>query len=79
MKQEPAFPTTYNNDYFGMTLRDWFAGQALSNPEICTGHAQKYQLVEWFGARLAIPRSEIRSRQAYEHADAMLAARTEGE
>jgi hypothetical protein len=25
----PAFPTRYHEDMHGMTLRDWFAGQAL--------------------------------------------------
>lgn len=36
----PAFPTTKPLEHWGdpnqgMTLRDWFAGQALSNPAIC--------------------------------------------
>ena len=26
----PAFPAPYNNDGVGMSLRDWFAGQALN-------------------------------------------------
>lgn len=26
----PAFPTRYHEDMHGMTLRDWFAGQALA-------------------------------------------------
>lgn len=30
MKHEPAFPTTLDLDHPGMSLRDWFAGQALS-------------------------------------------------
>lgn len=39
----PAFPRPHSErnefeEYYGqkgMTLRDWFAGQALSNPDIC--------------------------------------------
>lgn len=33
----PAFPVTAGQSVYahGMTLRDWFAGQALANPEIC--------------------------------------------
>ena len=35
-----AFPTeprgtVHGRRYDGMTLRDWFAGQALANPDIC--------------------------------------------
>lgn len=30
-----AFPRDPVMQYAGMTLRDWFAGQALSNPDIC--------------------------------------------
>jgi hypothetical protein len=37
----PAFPTRYHEDMHGMTLRDWFAGQALAgmlaNPDSWTG------------------------------------------
>lgn len=31
----PAFPSPDTGDYYGMTLRDWFAGQVLSNPTVC--------------------------------------------
>ena len=76
----PAFPNV-NFDYGplqdGMTLRDWFAGQALANPTICTGAAPEYQLKVWFGGRCGITRPEIVAWQAREYADAMLAARKE--
>jgi hypothetical protein len=58
-----------------MTLRDWFAGQALANPAICTGQANDRDLQSWFGDRMGILKSEIVAAQAYEYADAMLAAR----
>jgi hypothetical protein len=63
-------------DYRGMTLRDYFAGQALTNPVICTGSAYDSQLDAWFGkSTTGITRSDIVTRQAYDFADAMLAVR----
>lgn len=62
----------------GMTLRDWFAGQALANPTICTGTASEWQLADWFGNRTGIYSWEIAARQAGQYADAMLAAREAG-
>lgn len=35
----------------GMSLRDWFAGQALSNPAICNGDVDDQQIGKWFGQR----------------------------
>jgi hypothetical protein len=59
----------------GMSLRDWFAGQALCNPAICTGQASVWELREWFGEhRTSIARHEIVAKQAWQYADAMLAA-----
>lgn len=60
----------------GLTLRDWFAGQALANSAICTGVARDYQLVAWFGDRGGIRREEVVAAQAHEFADAMIAARS---
>lgn len=70
--KDPAFPSKYTS---GMTFRDWLAGQALANPVLCTGTAPEYTLNAWFGGRGGIRREEIASRQAYDYADAMLAAR----
>jgi len=61
----PAFPTLfiepkYGSGYKGMTLRDYFAGQALAG--IMAGNYTSNSL-EW------VP------REAYALADAMLAAR----
>ncbi len=67
----PACNEANMNDTMGMSLRDYFAGQALCNPNICNGQAPEYQLQEWFGNRTAITRAEITARQAYEYADAM--------
>lgn len=40
----PAFPAGWPEagyePHYGMTLRDWFAGQALSNPAICTASSE---------------------------------------
>jgi hypothetical protein len=78
----PAFPATYflpgGSEYVspGMTLRDWFAGQALSNPALCTGTAPDYELRRWFGERGGVTKAEIVAAQAYDHADAMLAQRS---
>ncbi len=61
-----------------MTLRDYFAAQALANPNICTGSASDWQLRNWFGEHASgIRREQIAARQAYEYADAMLKAREE--
>ena len=62
----PAFPraaTRYSYDLVGMSLRDWFAGQALngwlaSTPEESTADAP------------------LAAKVSYEYADAMLAERT---
>ena len=62
----------------GMTLRDWFAGQALANPVICSGEAADYQIVKWFSQYSSgITSTMICAKQAYEYADAMLLARSE--
>lgn len=50
----------------GMSLRDWFAGQAIGN-EVT------------FDQMRPFPTAEILARDAYAIADAMLAVRLEGE
>ena len=61
-----AFPSNGNQHsaYDGMTLRDWFAGQALVG--IMTQRPDSYAC--W---------AEANARNAYAMADAMLAARGE--
>jgi hypothetical protein len=70
----PAFPVStidgYTNE--GMSLRDWFAGQAL--PIVLDSYPE-WQLKAWFGDRYGLRREEVRARAAYEFADAMLRAR----
>lgn len=56
----------------GMSLRDYFAGQALGNPAICTGSAPEWRLKAWFGDRAGIRPEEIVAKQARAYADAML-------
>jgi len=59
----------------GMNERDYFAAQAITNPELCSGTAKEYELRAWFGERGGIRREEIAAAQAYAIADAMLVAR----
>ena len=72
-RNPPAFPMTgegcHDARYSqpGMTLRDWFAGQALAE---CISLA-----VEWPTALGGSP-MPLAARLAYEAADEMLAART---
>ena len=66
---EPAFPFSSNNspDYFnqalhGMTLRDYFAAQALAGNLSCPESSGTFEQIV---------------KKAYEYADAMIAARKE--
>ena len=77
----PAFPRSYQADgHNGMSLRDWFAGQApvtLFDAAVACG---------WSAIDAAdMPRDDYRATlwavmtlMRYEYADAMLAARTNG-
>ena len=56
----PAFPTGIDTDQAGMTLRDWFAGQAMN------------YLLERFGPTYA---EHVVAERAYQVADAMLTER----
>lgn len=62
--KEPAFPQASDHSYAykGMTLRDWFAGQALANAFTDYGASESSQIAEW----------------AYILADAMLKERAKG-
>lgn len=69
----PAFACASENGHQpGMSLREWFAGQALGNSAICTGTAPEWQIAVWFKGRAGITREEIAARQAYEFSRAML-------
>lgn len=61
-----AFMAPY--DMSGMTLRDWFAGQALAG--LCNGFTGTSGDSEWF--------EQVGAAAAYRIADALLAARNEG-
>lgn len=58
-----------------MTLRDYFAGQALANPEICNGKATDTELSAWFGKNRVVHKSEIVDAQAELYAEEMLRIR----
>lgn len=85
VENPPAFPVEDLRDEYGnglvqgspgMSLHDWFAGQALGNQAICTGSCATWELTKWFGPdRTGITRAEIIAKQAGEYADAMLIAR----
>ncbi len=63
----PAFPTLEPHPPFGgMTLRDWFAGQALAG---LLANPQHSIVDDWSW------RSGSLTGDAYDYADAMLAAR----
>lgn len=65
-------PTPEGGTYIagGLTLRDWFAGQALSGMIAATGREDRREEVD------EITKSKVRS--AYRYADAMLAERDRG-
>lgn len=64
----PAFPMPavagFHGPEFGMSLRDWFAGQALSG--IIASHAD---------SDMPLPSASKTAQWAYDYADALLAAR----
>ena len=61
----PAYPVTRDRVYYGMTLRDYFAGQAVGEVIAYFGNMQ----IKGEGA------PEAFARKAYEIADAMIAVR----
>lgn len=67
----PAFPTMTDGGYArgGMSLRDWFAGQAL--PAVLMDTAQVKAVADRMGICLTDAIAEV----SYEVADAMLAER----
>ena len=79
-----AFPIVSNGGYSehqlvdeGMSLRDWFAGQALASGTLSD---RQERFAEWwlkahFGERDGIRGEEIMAARAYEIADAMLKER----
>lgn len=66
MKDIPAFPNAHYSNVYGMTLRDYFAAKALQGA--LSGCAARGEVVMY---------SEMASL-AYEMADAMMKARTDG-
>ncbi len=85
----PAFPTTHQDDFEtlgigGMSLRDWFAGQALNE---CVKQAYRYiredkPMCDVLGREDESPiyteHASMLALEAYAVADAMLAERAKG-
>ncbi len=87
----PAFPTegySFEEDmdivHPGMSLRDWFAGQALPQAildydrQTRTGPAQGDYVLPYTTKAIGT-REDIIARQAYRYADALLTARQKDE
>lgn len=55
-----------------LTVFDYFAAAALSNPAICTGTAPEYELKRWFGSAAGITRAQIMAAQARDAAIEMM-------
>lgn len=72
----PAFPGTFTQYYRGMTLRDWFAGQALaafvqsSFADMVNNNAVNIE-----ADKAGVSRPSFLATCAYRQADAMLVAR----
>lgn len=82
----PAFPQDHRNtngegiQYFGMTLRDYFAGKASEediNEHIWKGHKEQFVVNEGMGKSRVATREAMWTREEakYRYADAMLKAR----
>jgi hypothetical protein len=65
----PAFPS-FQRDYHGMSIRDWFAGQALTGLM-----ANPTPLIDTAGATV-LRTPDVMASCSYKVADAMLAARS---
>jgi len=78
IENPPAFPRTGEGmfdpkyDEAGMTLRDWFAGQALAN-------AAEMSYAEYYGKGGNRDVRRMIAEHCYDIADAMLAAREGGD
>lgn len=75
-----AFPVTpeiwaTNLDFCGMTLRDWFAGQAMQGIVGSIDGEDNYQRLRDLANREDISVSQWIARDAFKQADAMLDAR----
>lgn len=71
----PAFPTDgriqHGTAYDGMSLRDWFAGQAIGAIVAATSAGQHHPIFPGEETRIV----DAMARDAYQIADAMLSAR----
>ncbi|RYG88630.1 MAG: hypothetical protein EON59_03785 [Alphaproteobacteria bacterium] len=59
----------------GMSLRDWFAGQALAG---MTANAEIARVIQAVARRHGVDEAEAMAMSCYGHADAMIEARKNG-
>ena len=79
MKNPPAFPTppdpnsgsVHNHPFPGMTLLDYFAGQAMQALAHVTGDESR----SWFGNKIPDNVEDIVAKMSYKFAQAMLEER----
>lgn len=65
--------------HYGMSLRDWFAGQALAGQLASLSNAEVLRQAMEFAKELGGTNFEWAAISAYQFADAMLKAREDGE
>jgi len=74
----PAFPVPRDAEW-GMSLRDWLAGQAISAADSRVDRLSEREMGILFGSQNNIGRQQVIARVAYTIADAMLAERKKSE
>jgi len=78
-KNPPAFPTDgaiqHGTDYDGMTLRDWFAGQASAAIVGTISSEEGYERLRRLASSYGFTVSRWIARESYKQADALLAQR----
>lgn len=75
-----AFPLVLDEEkpvMYGMSLRDWFAGQALAGERARMVHSERLATLNEVAATCGVEPADVVALYCYELADAMLKAREE--
>lgn len=76
----PAFPTNVPPPWAqGMSMRDWFAGQALAGTLASSGDTEQFRVLSIGAASRKVPFARHIADMSFEIADAMLVARAKQE